>query len=977
MQAFWLQRLAKVRGSTKAVRASFSQTVATKKIGRIFQEQLPRLGSMSPLEILTEGIDVFDLERDSPNFNTQHKETTAVAQTSSPPAIYHNTITSLHQFWLQQLQRKADNAASSFSIFDAEKNILQKLFDSPDPHKASILQFCCSLFSKIQSHLTLPKDSIDHSAFDGVKTQIAQIIFLADHDLIGTSQLLNIYDPDSSLVAVQTAFEKALQINLNRVKKHQVRHSQAPLQDGAVAENVYKPIVIASMLVTSAGIMNLGLIDIIEKRFFHMHEGLHQHEKELIHTLDIIKNNPEIQQQLNRDFKPVNPNVASNDIIRVSLKLPHNVLPTKQHAKIAALAAMLSDMRQGDVGSCFASCVSIWMMGAMKSKVLADFIHILENGKLSRPSSTDQVDFFPVLDIADSSMQSLIEIDRKGKIQPAKGYIWAAPGLFAACRQIGIPAAEINKTFLDVLAKRFCLQKEPTAFIKVTVEELIDSLIETNDHDNSLNAQQITDLRKLALFTYSSETNPPLLRAWESCLAAMAESKNDSHIRQKIRHCVTLTLDSQWPNHLFTGLTNEAKKIQKVFYKVLDAGIQLRYDELTPFKVPDNGDGHSKTSGAFILHELSHASRSASAKRIQTPDEFRSFILNRLKVTREIFDRIAPPGERPKYQQVIKKIRDFINHSDSDYASFLKNVIRNYHSANKDLIDPLANWKQLEHLPFQDATGDVIAPVYNKATGLILESPEIVRPKNAEQLLAAFIDFARNHTASNQESKNVPISQRYLAATPQHAFTLTPADPSLCDALKSHLSAQAWIQQFLLAPGKTIANLPLSSEQKEIFINESAKLLLPAELCQAFKAAALSFTPSEDSVHAFSNQLLDLVLSFKSKSNPEVRSACSTTLTNIYLQNVISQSAAKILQQTIVRIADTNWIDQGARHIYFACFSDPVSNTLQLASVNEEGNELQALDQNEWVAYVPWEMYGVKLNPALSHHHISNEPSHK
>jgi hypothetical protein len=53
-------------------------------------------------------------------------------------------------------------------------------------------------------------------------------------------------------------------------------------------------------------------------------------------------------------------------------------------------------------------------------------------------------------------------------------------------------------------------------------------------------------------------------------------------------------------------------------------------------------------------------------------------------------------------------------------------------------------------------------------------------------------------------------------------------------------------------------------------------------------------------------------------------------------------------------------VDKEAHHLSFACFYNPLAQMVHLALLNEAGNHLSPLEQEEWVTYIPWEMYGIK-----------------
>ena len=240
-----------------------------------------------------------------------------------------------------------------------------------------------------------------------------------------------------------------------------------------------------------------------------------------------------------------------------------------------------------------------------------------------------------------------------------------------------------------------------------------------------------------------------------------------------------------------------------------------------------------------------------------------------------------------------------------------------------------------------------------------------MRPQNAQQLLEAFIAFGRERARVDGFLTGTDPYPRYMADTPQHAFTITPEDPSVVDVMGNSAPAIDWIRTRLIEPGQTIANQVMSAAQKAAFLTLIGTQLLPTELSGPFLAEARIKARADDraTIHQFSSQMQQLVLQLIHQDQPSMATSVAASLSTILLENILPDVAVQTLSQSAARIADTNWVDSGVRHIFFVCFFDPVTNQLQLGTLDEDGTSLRALDQSEWV-YVPWELYGVKLTPS-------------
>ncbi|MDR0647044.1 MAG: hypothetical protein LBF43_01235 [Puniceicoccales bacterium] len=107
-------------------------------------------------------------------------------------------------------------------------------------------------------------------------------------------------------------------------------------------------------------------------------------------------NNTNLVQQLdrllhNQDLREVLANIGQNGIapasqraIRETLGLPPDAPITAKEAQQAALAALLSPLRQGDIGSCFVTSVAIDIHDTRPLEMLRDMTSLIERGYMER-----------------------------------------------------------------------------------------------------------------------------------------------------------------------------------------------------------------------------------------------------------------------------------------------------------------------------------------------------------------------------------------------------------------------------------------------------------------------------------------------------------------------------------------------------------------------------------------------------------------
>jgi len=870
----------------------------------------------------------------------------------------------IEEIWIKNIQKDFLVLPVEKSLFDDEKNLLKTLSESSStPEKHTIVQFC----NILQNNAL--KEYGTSAVLDIAKGLIGQIIFLAEKNGETTSSLLDLSDVQNSIKRIQQAFKSEIHSVQGQLKDYQIQHDKAPIQNSSLSLSIQKPLAIASFLITSKGQLNLGLIDSLKKNFFGPKSTLLQYERELLQTLDDLKHSAKMQQRILKVSKPLSPFFISNDLIRISLQLPSSSAPTDRQTRIVALAALLSDIRQGDLGGCYASCTPLMMMRGFKNKILSDFGDILTNGKLSNIDSDSATDFISAFDLEDPSLKALFSIDIEGKVQSGTGFLWNAPGIIAATQQLNLFGSSVKNAVKNAIEHIYRKKNlNPSDLIEISAADIIEDIINIEPEFASLTSLQAQDLKNLALFAFISETANPLLNVWENCMAAIAEANGAKNIHQKVFNCLCNTLENQWTKR-FSKISHEAAKVKKIFQRTLKTGIHLRYDEQTEFKINEDSKGPSfKVLGAFILHELNQGERTASTKKISTPEEFRAFVTDCLKKVQEIFRSIKPLANGEKYRNLIDRILDYVNKSGKNHDVFLKNCLRCYDNENKNLSNPMQNWEELEHLPFRDAIRIESLNQYYPGTRFASWAPEIVRPKNAQELLEAFLAYSQRFAEQRNAKKETP-SNNSSAKIQENALMPTPEDPSIIEAIYCTLPFSEWIQKRFFQPGKAICSLRLTLEQKNQFILAASKLL-PLELSAAFLSSLDALRLENDSVYLFSQQLLNALLSTINRKDELSKTFLSAKLTNILIKQILPEAAIEVLNHSAVQIAESRVNEEEAKPLHFVCFFDPVTNALQLGMIHDDSKRFEALDQSEWASYVPWEMYGICLTPLLNNHSV-------
>ena len=187
--------------------------------------------------------------------------------------------------------------------------------------------------------------------------------------------------------------------------------------------------------------------------------GAAPHSKQLARTLKKLRDEPQLQQKLCSIGKPEPANPACQ-LIRSSLGLATGDEVTEVHARKAVLSAMLAELRQKDVGSCFATSTAIRVHDDDPGRLLDDLKQMIERGKLTRNIPQLNAPDFPCevpinMQVSEAALAVKVKLEIDGNM-PVPGdpnapqlLIWDTPPVAAALKAFGIPP-EKRQEVMDI-----------------------------------------------------------------------------------------------------------------------------------------------------------------------------------------------------------------------------------------------------------------------------------------------------------------------------------------------------------------------------------------------------------------------------------------------------------------------------------------------------------------------------------------------
>ncbi len=667
---------------------------------------------------------------------------------------------------------------------------------------------------------------------------------------------------------------------------------QLGLQDAKIAREVQLPRIIADLLVTQSGALNLGIIDDIIENFFNK-EGLLEYEEDIVRVLNHLKDKPDLLVKFNQIDLPKNIPAETDFVIRSTLNLFTQEPLAAVIAKKAALTALLSHIRQGPVGSCFATSVGVQIERERIDFYLRDLQQIIYTGMLVRKVEGETKEFPFIMDIADEDLKKAFKLNGKGEIvfENKNAHVLDIPGIFQACQLMGIDRASLDSVITDYI------KESQSESLNITPEDLITEL-----------ATKLNKDKKIGLIGFSAQTNCCLMRMWEKVLAGMAEPSKQSYMRSLILGSLEKSLKEVLDN----------KTVKQTFLDVFNRSIVLEYDSTLELdKVAEDG---SSSEGGFVLYQ--------DYKRCDNPDAFRGVILSSLNVTEETLSKVSSKTDQPAYIKTLDKVRAFVQNGNK----FMQLVLYNFDDSNK-INDPLGHWKDLKLTPWVSKIGDdphLLLQVYTQSTKDLPASH--ILPKNALDLFSFAVKEGKK---LNSDDPNALFLTDVWGV---HAFSFIPTNPSFGPLVKSPLAPEDAIRRALVSPGEIVANSKIPESTKDKMI-ERLFNYLPKQLAI-----------SEKTVVGFCQKLVQVL---KEKTGVD-QDAIEKMVTSLLIDALPPDLFEKLANPAILGF-DTNW-NLEDENLYFCAFYNPVTGQIDLGTTDRNKTRLIPLDHKPWLVST-WEIH--------------------
>lgn len=802
--------------------------------------------------------------------------------------------------------------------------------------KTANLQELAVSFGLELSNLALinEREGKSDESIDDAKQVLGKLIYFIDRYPNKSFKILQEGNVERIVHRLNDEFEQVLFDLVSKLNNHYRAHSNAKLQSAHVATHTKIPLKIAEMLVTNRNTINVGIIDHLEEIFLSNPHSLLNHEISLSYALKLLQKSPKMRAMIENIHAPEHPDMESNDVVRASLGLDHDIEVTDRHAMIATLTALLSHLRQSDDISCFAISLAIEILSSHLGYCVRDLSQLLENNVLIRQFKGISEDICFSLVISDNDLD--IEIRRlpDGKIDNLL-ILSESPGIQAACRAIGI-----LKPGLALIKINETLTQATGSLAIFKVRNLLEELARYQVSDRQEKELKFETLFQRACFAFSSQTHQPLLKVWENAIANMAETREGGMIKAAIWQAIVYAFSYQ-----LTELKLTPSKEIGLFFADLKALFEkMAYLKFSPMLNVSFESISLGKEGGFVLHVGQHP--------IVSPTKFQKIVK---KLVKQVSSERSGSPEKIKTYEDLEKI--FLAFVESDV--FLNTVLLRYDKSNRIYKHPLNHVRYLTRTPWVTKIGNrskTVLDVYLEKK--ITRKEECLLTETPEERLIKIIEMAKSMSAEEKRAylRN-PHKLAQFSIPGLHTSSLMLGHPSLMAAWSVDTPVDEWVKNSVLIPGQDIATSIITPDTRQAVMMKLKMEILPQHELEAAKIETLlneeTRIPQGLSIQSYREHLLGILTSVHSSAKVVAKIMLKF---DSAICHYLPRELKEKLATSAVRFADSNW-SKNTVDVHFCFLVNPGTGQLEIWETYDDGSKFIALDQKHWLIKQPWEFF--------------------
>lgn len=724
-----------------------------------------------------------------------------------------------------------------------------------------------------------------------------------------------------------------------------------------------------------------------------------EHRRHLMRTLVKLKQGGELAETINSicEDKPLKGGAA--DVVRGTLNLSPEHELTKEDARKAVVMSLLGYLRQGNVGSCFATAPAICLLDSSQEVVAKDMRELLEANKLTAQRNGVLTEI-PLNQHVYHAHEAKVNVALDGTCRISNNGLWSEhfklqdlPGMRAALDALGIPENERQAAIVAALSKMGLKSPYSSTVHNVECKQIIKHLA------YQTKGEADPDKRMDAAFrAFNGKQDVGLLQAWEYTLATSAMMQEHYSVENSPYQVASATFFGKNELHDRPDLQSPSKEsgafirqlrvdprfkqqklrqINQHLFNEIGALFQQRFTPQFDMNVRGSSpllDGVS-IYGGTTLYEKIPADNPSQWMRIDNADTFQEAMARLVKDASERaiahVDRM--PGDQKTRREALRLITDHLVAHIQDKA-FIEHAVL---QMNPDAAsEPFGDANQHKNTPWQIGKGGVPNTLIKQY------GSELSFDKNSYLALTTSQHTGANSSVDTTSSSGdnvmhvvnvICVGLNQMAPKLQAKAQESPGGFKIPLVQSSHLFSlmpmeikELWSDNPVTPEKWADDNLKKPADQwlKEIRTSPPLSDLLKAV------SAKIGTTPAQiqaiyQGLHEKSTKSGRLRLNFKEppytihdlheKLNKYCRSQENGDELLAKAENVLFDklpNPAKI-------VADTNWVSPEGRPVYLGLLHNPFTNKLEAKKMHQDSTDRWPLfngcfDENaQTVIYAP------------------------
>ena len=695
-----------------------------------------------------------------------------------------------------------------------------------------------------------------------------------------------------------------------------------------------------------------------------------EHRRHLMQTLVKFKQGGELADTINSicEDKPLKGGAA--DVVRGTLNLTPEHELTQEDARKAVVMSLLGYLRQGNVGSCFATAPAICLLDSSQEVVAKDMKELLEENKLTVQQNGVLTEI-PLNQHVYHAHKSKVTVALDGTCSKSKNGLWSKhfklqdlPGMKAALNALGIPENEWQAAIASALSQMGLVSHYPGMQHEVECKQLIKHLAYQTKGEADPNKRMDAAFR-----AFNGKQDVGLLQAWEYTLATSFCFTQEGRSLESSPYKIAVMAfygngklpgrpDLQTPakkNTDFLAQLNsdprfkqaELKQINNYLFGEIGALVQQRFVQQFDMNIPLSigSDGVSGYAGC-TLYEKIPTDNPFQWKRIDNADVFQEAMARLVQDASEVaqthIDRMG--GDPETGREALHQITDHLVESIRD-KTFIEHAVL---QMNPDAAsEPFGDANQYQKTPWQVPSSgfvDLIAKQYGGGDG-IYRNCFLTMSQNGDQngdkgsssdatpvvnyFCERLTQMAPELQAKVQES---PGGFKVPCAHGSHAFSLMPMEMKEIWS-DNPVTPEKWVDDNLKKPAdqwlKETRTLPPLSDLLEAVGAEIGVTLLQMQVIhhdlyeKIPKSGPLRFNLKEPSytLHDVHEKLSEYCRA--QKNGDELLAKAENALIGK------PPIPAKV-------IADLNWMSVEGRPLYLGILHNPFTNKMDVKTMYQD-----------------------------------------